>query len=120
MASAVAGSKVEREAILTHWAESAGCPDQACGRDDGTDRPVEFHVSVHTANGALFGSNDRHLYFPIINECIQDGLYVLHGQLHLQKQYVRKDSKQGVILLEGADKSKRSQFLMKWGRIVLQ
>lgn len=70
-------------AVIKNRTESTGCPDQACRWEDWVDCPVQFHVSIYAANSAFLRSNDSHLHFAIINECVQDGLNVLHGQLYL-------------------------------------
>lgn len=65
-------------------AESAGRPDETRGLDDGVDAAVQLHLSIHAAHRSLLGSDDRHLHLPIVDQCVEDGLDVIHGQVHLQ------------------------------------
>lgn len=85
MASAYDGEKYNSEAAGTYGTESTGCPDQACRWEDWVDCPVQFHLSIDAANSAFLCSDDSHLHFAIINECVQDGFNVLHRQLYLQR-----------------------------------
>lgn len=99
MAAAYDGERFHSEAALTYRTESTGCPDQACRWEDWVDCPVQFHVSIYAANSAFLRSNDSHLHFAIINECVQDGLNVLHGQLYLES-HIRKHKEQRNMLSE--------------------
>lgn len=69
--------------VWYYRAESAGRLDKAGGLEDGIDSAVKLHLSVDTTHRSLLGSNDGHLHLPIVDQRVQDGLDVVHGQIHL-------------------------------------
>lgn len=64
-------------------AESTGGLDETGGLEDGVDAAVQLHLSVHAAHCSLLGSDHSHLHLPVIDQRVQDGLDVIHGQVHL-------------------------------------
>lgn len=75
---------LQHSRVCCYRAESTRCPNEACGLDDSVDTAVQLHLSIYTAHRSLFGRNDRHLRLPIIDQCVKDGLDVVHRQVHLQ------------------------------------
>lgn len=69
-------------------AESAGRPDEARGLDDGIDAAVKLHLSIHAAHRSLLGGDHRHLHLPVVDQGVQDGLDVIHGQINLNSNTV--------------------------------
>lgn len=66
-------------------AESTGRLDEAGGLDDGVHAAVQLHLPVHAAHRALLGGDHGHLHLPVVDERVQDGLNVVHRQVHLRK-----------------------------------
>lgn len=65
-------------------AESAGRPDEARWLDHRVDATVQLHLPVHAAHRPLLGGDDGHLHLAVVDERVQDGLDVVHRQVHLQ------------------------------------